>query len=149
MMDLFQIAGRLIEVVVTDNALRIAVARNLTGDLHFEINIIHPVRDRRPQQRHTFFLRPSPKTTVFGSSTSCHHRTAGSAHQTFQVDRATNEIQTQLNQLSALFDNMFVFRHHHGVTSATNTNANHYLNRPSGKKLRREGSGTLLSAMRF
>ena len=83
MMDLFQIAGRLIEVMVTDDALRVAVARNLAGNLHFKIHIIYAVRDRRPQQRNTFFLSPSPQTTVLRSATSGHHGTTRSTHQTF------------------------------------------------------------------
>ena len=69
-MDLFEIVGRLFEVVITDDPLRVAITRNLVGNVHFQVDVIHAVGDRRSQQHHAVGLAVLPQSLVFSTPTS-------------------------------------------------------------------------------
>ncbi len=49
-MDVLEVVGSFVEIVVADDSLRVAVSRNSICDIHFEVNIVSSVGDRGTQE---------------------------------------------------------------------------------------------------
>ncbi len=123
--DFRQVLGCLAEVVQADDAFRLAVDRNLVGDVRLQIDVLDAFRDRGPQQHQPRLLAALPLALVLQPPTRGDHRAPALAKQPLQIDLPADVVQTDLDQLSTLLHQVSMFRHHMPVTTTRNTHANH------------------------
>ena len=120
-----QIVGRLVEVVQTDNAFRLTVARHGLGHIVLQINILDSMHNRGTQQHQAIGFGPLPFAAVGLPPTTDDHGSGSVVEQTLEIDLAGNIVQSQFHQLRSLFHQMSVFGDHMLVTPAANTHTDH------------------------
>ena len=62
--DVGEVLGGLLEVVIADDALGAAELADLLGDVHLDVDVIDPQRDRLAQQPLPLLLVPAPEPPV-------------------------------------------------------------------------------------
>ena len=82
--DLVEVVGRLAEIVETDDPLGLAVARNLGGNVVFQVDVIDALDDGRPQQKLTLLLRAGPLAAVGRPTAGDDHGKGRSASSRFR-----------------------------------------------------------------
>ena len=126
-MDVLEVVRRFAEVVQADDPLGAAETRDHAGNVFFQIDIFHALGDGRAQQQQALLFGTGELAAVGGAAAGDHHRTRPIGHQPFNVHFAVDVIQTQLDQSSALFDQVSVFCNHVAMTAAANADADHCL----------------------
>ncbi len=96
---LVQVFGRLAEVVVADDPLGFAEARNRAGDILFQIDVLDAFGDGGPQQQQPRLLGPLPAAAIDLPAAGDDHRRGPIGQQPLEVHLAVDVIQAQLDQL--------------------------------------------------
>ena len=123
--DVVEIVGRLAEVVQADDPLGAAETRNRRGDVLFQVDVVHALGDRAPQQQQPLILAAGKLPAVDGPAAGDDHRARPVGHQPPQVHLAVDVVQPQFDQLGALVDQVPMLRNHVSVPAAANADADH------------------------
>ncbi len=123
--NLLEIFRCLAEIVHTDNAFGLAIARDRIGNVRLKIDILDSIGDRRAQQHQTRFLAPFPLSLVVGAAAGGDDWADPVTHQAFQVDLATDIVEPDFNQIGSLLYQMSMFRHYMFMAATGNTYTNH------------------------
>ena len=123
--DLFEVVGCFIEIVMTDNAFGFAIAGNRPGDVVFNVDVFNFRNDRGSQQRLPLFFRFIPAALVFRATAGDDHRRRPVFDQTVYIGSPGDPVQPQFYQFRPFFREGAVFHHYHFVSGSTDADTNH------------------------
>ncbi len=125
LVDAFEVVGGLTEVVEADEALGLAVAGDLAGDVVLEVDILHPLGDGRAEEHEPLRLGLGPFSAVAFAAAGDHDRAGAVGQQSLDVDLAVDVVESEFDELRPLFGEVAMLGDHVAVTSAADTNADH------------------------
>ena len=123
--DLGEVLGRLAEVVEADDPLGLAEAGNGGGDIVFQVDVLDPFGDGRPQEELPLLFRPVPLPAVGGAAAGDHYGARPLGDQAAEVDGPADVVQPQLDQLGPQLGEVPMFVDHETVAAAADADANH------------------------
>ena len=94
-------------------------------DVFFQVNVVDTLGNCLTQQRQAVDVAGGPLAAIFFAAAGRDDGAAAIGEQAFDVHRAADVVQTQLDQLSPLFSDMASFCNHATVATTADTNANH------------------------
>ena len=103
LVDLLQIGGQFLHVVVADDAFDVLEAADAVGDVGLEIDPVEAADDALAQQRQTSLLGAGPATAVLRPPHGRDHRTRLVQKQPLEVGRLFEEVEVHLDQAGAAF----------------------------------------------
>jgi hypothetical protein len=127
--DFLEVVRGAAEVVVADDALGLAVARNLSGDVLLEVDVLDSRRDGASQKHQPLLLGAGVLAAVPLAANGHHHGRGPVLQEPCQVHFALQVIEAQLNELRALFHEVPVLGDHRAVPPAANAHADHAVRR--------------------
>ena len=123
--DFREIVGRLAEIVEADDPFRAAEAGDGCGQIILQVDVLHPFRNRRPQQQRPLLLAAGELAAVGRPPAGDDHRARPVRHQPPEVDFSVEVVQPQLDQAGALIDQVPILRDHVPMPAAANAYADH------------------------
>ena len=123
--DFSEVVGRLAEVVVADDPLGLAEAGDLAGDVLFEIDVLDPLGDGRPQQHQALIFAAGEFSPVRGAAAGDDDRAGPVGDQPLDVRLAVDVIDAEFDELGALLDEVAVFGDDVAMAAAADADADH------------------------
>ena len=102
--QLAEIVGRVAEAVVADDPLRLAEARNLAGDVVFQVDVLDAVGDRLAEHDQPRLLAARVLAAVLLAAHGDDRRARPILEQPLDVHPRADVIEAQLDQLGPLLD---------------------------------------------
>ncbi len=99
LVDLFEVLGRLLEVVVADDPLRVAVAADAAGDVGLEVDVVGPAGDGGAEQGLPLFLAAAPASLLLCPAAGADDGSGPLGQQDMQVGRVVEPIEPQFDEL--------------------------------------------------
>ena len=124
-MDRRQLLGRLAEIVVADNALRLAEAGNRAGNILLEVDVIDSLGDRRSQQHQPLLLVADPLAAIDLATAGNKHGAGPLIQQPLEIHVAGDPIQPQFDEPSPRFHQVLMLGKHVPMPTPTNADTDH------------------------
>jgi hypothetical protein len=131
-MNCIQILRRPLKIVQADDPLRLSIPGYQACDVFFQVNVLDPTHDRRPQEHLPRFFTPRPFASVHLTPAGNHDWPRPIREQAPQVHFAVDVIQPQLYELRALLDQVTMLGNDVPVPTSPDAYADHCLAANSG-----------------
>ncbi len=125
LMNLLDVVGRFVEVVVADDPLCVSVARDFSGNIFFQIDVFDSRSDRGSQQGLSLLFRSPPSTAVFAPTAGDDNRCRTVFDQAAKIRQMRQPVQSQFDQRGALVGERPMLGHHHLVPGSSDGNTDH------------------------
>src|SRR5262245_45386060 len=123
LMDLFEIAGHLADVVITDDAFDILEAADLVGDVRFAVDPVEAGDDRLAEQGLAIVLVAIPATAIDGAAHGGPHRARFAFHHPLEVGSFLEEVEAHFKETGAALAGLLNLDLHHLVPRPADDNA--------------------------
>ncbi len=141
-MDVVQLNGGLVKVVIAHDAFRLAIATNRLGNIIFEVHIFRTSDDGFTQNGLTLFFGSKPAASIGASTAGDHDRSRSAVQKSSDVRTLSHVVDTQFNKFGSLFGEGLVLFNHGRMAGPSEAYADHYKTNPSDDRKHQGGHST-------